>query len=76
MLRMAIRAFMSASIAFGVIGIIIVAVLSERGVSNDVHKLCMQALMTSVFIILSSFAVIVAHLSLYAIHVAHKYLND
>ena len=76
MQNIATKVFTYSSIAFGVVGVLMIAALSERGVASDVRIFFTQTLMALVFVILSSFAVMVAHLSLYAVHVAHKYLHE
>jgi hypothetical protein len=58
--------FIYSSIAFGILGILVVLTSSERDIDNsDLNKLLMKVLMITVFIILPSFA----------LSVASKYLN-
>ena len=66
MQKIATRLFIYASIAFGVLGILVVLTSSERDIDNsDFNKLLMKLLIITVFIILPSFA----------LSVAGKYLN-
>ena len=66
MQKIATRVFIYASIAFGILGILVVLTSSERDIDNsDLNKLLMKLLMITVFIILPSFA----------LSVASKYLN-
>jgi hypothetical protein len=67
MQKIATRIFIYASIAFGIIGILVVLTLPANGDNNssDLHVLLMKLLFTAVFIILPSFA----------LSVASKYLN-
>lgn len=66
MQKIATRLFIYASIAFGILGILVVLTSSERDADNsDFNKLLMKLLMVTVFIILPSFA----------LSVAGKYLN-
>ena len=58
--------FIYSSIAFGILGILVVLTSSERDIDNsDFNKLLMKLLIITVFIILPSFA----------LSVASKYLN-
>jgi len=67
MQRIATRAFIYSSIAFGIIGILMVLTLPDNGDANSsaLHILLMKLLFATVFIILPSFA----------LSVASKYLN-
>jgi Na+/H+ antiporter NhaA len=66
MQKIATRVFVYASIAFGILGILVVITSSERDIDNsDLNKLLMKLLIITVFIILPSFA----------LSVAGKYLN-
>lgn len=66
MQKIATRVFISASIAFGIIGILVVMTAADNdNDSSDFNKLLMKLLMVTVFIILPSFA----------LSVASKYLN-
>ena len=66
MQKIATRVFIYASIAFGIIGILVVLTSSEKDSDNsDFNKFLMKLLMITVFIILPSFA----------LSVASKYLN-
>ncbi len=64
MQKIATRAFIYASIAFGIIGILLV--LSNEGDNSEPNQTLMRMLLATVFIILPSFA----------LSVASKYLND
>jgi hypothetical protein len=67
MQKIATRVFISASVVFGILGILMVLTSSERDADNsDLNKLVMKLLIITVFIILPSFA----------LSVASKYLND
>ncbi len=63
MQKIATRVFVYSSIAFGIIGILLV--LSNAGDDSEQNKILMKLLLTTVFIILPSFAV----------SIAGKYLN-
>jgi Na+/H+ antiporter NhaA len=66
MQKIATRIFVSASVAFGILGLIHVLTLPENDNDmSDFNKLIMRLLMATVFIILPSFA----------LSVAGKYLN-
>lgn len=66
MRKIATRLFTYSSIAFGILGILVILTSSERDIdSSDLHRLLMKLLMITVFIILPSFA----------LSVASKYLN-
>ena len=66
MQKIASRVFICSSVAFGILGILVVLTSSERDIDNsDLNKLLMKLLMITVFIILPSFA----------LSVASKYLN-
>ncbi len=66
MQKIATRLFIYSSIAFGILGILVVLTSSERDIDNsDFNKLLMKLLIITVFIILPSFA----------LSVASKYLN-
>jgi hypothetical protein len=66
MQKIATRVFICASIAFGVLGILVVLTSSDRDSDNsDINKLLMKLLMITVFIILPSLV----------LSVASKYLN-
>lgn len=66
MQKIATKVFIYASIAFGILGILVVLTSSERDIDNsDFNKLLMKLLIITVFIILPSFA----------LSVAGKYLN-
>lgn len=66
MQKIATRVFIYSSVAFGIIGIFRVLTLSEDGGDNsDLDIILMKLLLTTVFIILPSFA----------LSVAGKYLN-
>jgi Na+/H+ antiporter NhaA len=66
MQKIATKVFIYASIAFGIIGILIVLTSSENdNESSDFNKLLTKLLMIAVFVILPSFA----------LSVAGKYLN-
>lgn len=66
MQKIATRVFISASIAFGILGILVVLTAADQDSSNSsVHRLLMKLLIITVFIILPSFA----------LSVAAKYLN-
>lgn len=62
MQKIATRIFIGASIAFGIIGILVVLTLPRNGDDNgsDLHFMLMKLLFTTVFIILPSFALSVA----------------
>lgn len=61
MQKIATRLFTYASIAFGVLGILVVITSSETDVnSSSLNKLLMKLLIITVFIILPSFALSVA----------------
>lgn len=61
MQKIATKIFIYASIAFGVLGILVILTSSESDSSNsDVNLLLTKLLMITVFIILSSFALSVA----------------
>jgi hypothetical protein len=68
MQKIATRIFVCSSIAFGIIGILVVFTLPDGGDANssDLHLILMKLLFTTVFIILPSFA----------LSVASKYLNS
>lgn len=64
--KIATRVFIVASLAFGVIGILVILTSSERDADNsDLNIMLMKTLLITVFIILPSFA----------LSVASKYLN-
>jgi len=66
MQKIATKLFVYASIAFGILGMLVVLTASDRDSdSSDLNKLLMKFLMLTVFIILPSFA----------LSVAGKYLN-
>jgi Na+/H+ antiporter NhaA len=66
MQKIATKLFIYASIAFGILGILVVLTSSEVDADNsDFNKLLMKLLIITVFIILPSFA----------LSVAGKYLN-
>jgi len=66
MQKIATRVFIYASLAFGVLGILVVLTSSDRDADNsDLNKFFIKLLMITVFIILPSFA----------LSVASKYLN-
>jgi len=66
MQKIATRFFTYSSIAFGILGILVVLTSSEKDSDNsDLNKLLMKLLIITVFIILPSFA----------LSVASKYLN-
>ena len=67
MQKIATRIFIYASVAFGIIGILVVLTLPDGGDANssELHTMLMKLLFTTVFIILPSFA----------LSVASKYLN-
>jgi Na+/H+ antiporter NhaA len=66
MQKIATRLFIYSSIAFGILGILVILTSSERDTdSSDLNKLLMKLLMMTVFIILPAFA----------LSVAGKYLN-
>lgn len=71
MQKLATSVFIGASLSFAVLGIIII--LSEPGRDDTVLT---KSFMISILVILSSFAVIVAHLSIYAVRAAQKYLRS
>jgi Na+/H+ antiporter NhaA len=61
MKKIATRLFIYSSIAFGILGVLVVLTSSERDSDNsDLNKLLMKLLMITVFIILPSFALSVA----------------
>jgi hypothetical protein len=61
MQKIATRLFIYSSIAFGILGILVILTSSERDVDDsDLNKLLMKLLMITVFIILPSFALSVA----------------
>lgn len=61
MQKIATRTFISASIVFGVLGILSVLTASARDSdSSDLHVVIMRLLMITVFVILPSFALSVA----------------
>jgi len=68
MQKIATRIFIYSSIAFGIIGILVVLTLPDAGNDNNsnLHITLMKLLFTTVFIILPSFA----------LSVASKYLID
>lgn len=63
MKNLATRVFIYASIAFGIFGILLV--LSNKGDNSEPNKILMKLILTTVFIILPSFA----------LSIANKYLN-
>jgi aminoglycoside 3-N-acetyltransferase I len=66
MQKIATRLFIYSSIAFGVIGILVVWTLPGQGDNgSDLHTMLMKLLFATVFIILPSFA----------LSIASKYLN-
>lgn len=73
MQKIATNIFIGASLAFAVLGTLIV--LTEPGRSS-LGLLLTRSFMITVLIILSSFAVMVAYLPVYAVRVASKYLRD
>lgn len=64
MQKIATRVFIYASIAFGFLGILLV--LSNKGDNSEPNQILMKLILTTVFIILPSFA----------LSVAFKYLKD
>ena len=67
MQKIATRVFIYASLAFGIIGILMVLALPGKGQpSSDLNIVLTKLLMACVFVILPSFA----------LSVAGKYLND
>ncbi len=64
MQKIATRIFIYASIAFGVFGILLI--LSNKGDNSEPNKILMKLILTTVFIILPSFA----------LSLAGKYLSD
>jgi hypothetical protein len=62
MQKIATRIFIYSSIAFGVVGILVVLTLPDGGDGNssNLHMVLMKLLFTTVFIILPSFALSVA----------------
>jgi hypothetical protein len=67
MQHIATKIFIGASVVFGITGIVMVIIGSEPGDSSSLFRLVLgKTLMTSVFIILPSFA----------LSVASKYLGD
>lgn len=65
MQKIATRVFIYASIAFGIIGILVVLTSPLRGQSSDFNEVLSKLLLIDVFIILPSFA----------LSIAGKYLN-
>jgi hypothetical protein len=67
MQKIATKIFICSSIAFGIIGILVVLTLPDGGDANSsgLHTLLMKLIFATVFIILPSFA----------LSVASKYLN-
>ncbi len=67
MQKIASRVFIYASIAFGVLGVLVVVTSADKDSDNsDLNKTLMKFLIVSVFVILPSFA----------LSVASKYLID
>lgn len=67
MQKIATRVFISASVVFGVLGLVQVLTMPENDNDmSDFNKIIMKLLMATVFIILPSFA----------LSVAGKFLND
>jgi hypothetical protein len=66
MQKIATKVFIYSSIAFGLIGVLVVLTMSGRGPSSDTNLFLVKLLFISVFIILPSFA----------LSVAGKYLNS
>jgi hypothetical protein len=67
MQKIATRLFIYSSIAFGIVGVLVILTSSENdNNSSDLNKILMKLLMITVFIILPSFA----------LSVATKYLNS
>ena len=68
MQKIATRIFIYASIAFGIIGILVVLTLPDNGDANSsvLHLMLMKLLFVTVFFILPSFA----------LSVAGRYLNN
>jgi len=65
--KIATRVFICASVAFGILGILVVLTASDSdNNSSDLHKILTRLLAITVFIILPSFA----------LSVAGKYLNN
>ncbi|MFA6325345.1 MAG: hypothetical protein WCX46_03930 [Candidatus Paceibacterota bacterium] len=64
MQKIATRIFIYSSIAFGILGILLV--LSNKGDNSEPNKILMKLILTTVFIILPSLA----------LSIAGKYLND
>lgn len=60
MQKIATRVFIYASIAFGIIGILVVLTSPLRGQSSDFNEILGKLLLMDVFIILPSFALSVA----------------
>ena len=61
MQKIATRTFIIASIAFGILGILVVLTSSEKDADNsDLNKFLMKLLIITVFIILPSFALSIA----------------
>jgi len=62
MQKIATRVFIYSSIAFGIIGILMVLTLPDGGDANSsgLHTILMKLLFTTVFIILPSFALSIA----------------
>lgn len=69
--KIATKIFIGSSLAFAFLGTLIVLF----GSGHDDMGLT-KAFMISILVILASFAVIVANLSVYAVHVAYKYLRE
>jgi len=69
--KIATKIFIGSSLAFAFLGTLIV--LFGAG-HNDAGL--MKAFMISILVILTSFAVIVANVSVYAVHAAYKYLHE
>lgn len=66
MQKIATKIFIYASIAFGILGVLVVITAADRDADNsDFHKILMRLLIASVFVILPSFA----------LSIAGKYLN-
>ena len=64
MQKIATRVFIYSSIAFGILGILLV--LSNKGDNSEPNKILMKLILATVFIILPSLA----------LSIAGKYLND
>jgi hypothetical protein len=71
--KIATKIFIGASLVFALFGTLLI-VTEPRGSAEG--ELLTKGFMISILIILSSFAVIVANLSVYAVHVAYKYLHE